>query len=163
MPGERYVTAPLEERIGELLRKRSLKLATAESCTGGLIASRITDIPGSSAYFLGGVVAYANQVKLDLLGVPPGMLAQFGAVSEQTVLEMARGVRSLLRADIGLSVSGIAGPGGGTPEKPVGTVWIGLSMQNGEQARLFHFRGARLQNKASAAQAALEWLLETLK
>jgi PncC family amidohydrolase len=111
-----------EEKIALLLRARCQTLATAESCTGGLIASRITDIPGSSDYFLGGVVAYDNRIKISLLGVPPGLLAQYGAVSRETVREMAAGARTALGADIAISVSGIAGPGGGTPEKPVGTV-----------------------------------------
>ncbi len=154
---------PLEQIIGPLLRTRGLKLATAESCTGGLVAHRITNVPGSSDYFLGGVVAYDNQVKMDLLGVPAGLLAQYGAVSEETVHAMAEGVRALLRADVAVSLSGVAGPAGGSAEKPVGTAWIGLAAPEGTWARLFCFSGDREQNKASAAAAALQFLLDYLK
>ena len=156
------MTDSLEMQIGDLLRERKLKLATAESCTGGLIASRITDIPGSSDYFLGGVAAYAYEAKVALLGVSWDTLHNHGAVSRETVLEMARGARQALQADIAVSVSGIAGPGGGLKDKPVGTTWIGLSSGEGEWARLFCFEGDRLQNKASSADAALQLLLDYL-
>lgn len=156
------MTDSLEMQIGDLLRARNLKLATAESCTGGLIASRITDIPGSSDYFLGGVAAYAYEAKVALLGVSWDTLHNHGAVSRETVLEMARGARLALQADIAISVSGIAGPGGGLKDKPVGTTWIGLSSGEGEWARLFCFEGDRLQNKASSADAALQFLLDYL-
>jgi PncC family amidohydrolase len=149
-------------QIGDLLRVRDLKLATAESCTGGLIASRITDIPGSSDYFLGGVAAYAYEAKVALLGVSWDTLHNHGAVSRETVLEMARGARQALQADIAVSVSGIAGPGGGLKDKPVGTTWIGLSCAEGDWARLFCFEGNRLENKASSADAALQLLLDYL-
>jgi PncC family amidohydrolase len=155
--------ASLEMRIGELLRARRLLLVTAESCTGGLIADRITDVPGSSDYFAGGVVAYANDVKTGTLGVSPVTLAQFGAVSRETVLEMARGARSLLHADIAVSVSGIAGPGGGLPGKPVGTMWIGLVSAEGKWARAFRFPGSRGEVKAAGAEAALQMLLDYLQ
>lgn len=151
-----------ETQIGELLRAQQLKLATAESCTGGLIASRITDVPGSSEYFLGGVTAYAYEAKVALLQVSWNTLHNFGAVSRETVLEMANGVRQALQADVALSVSGIAGPGGGLPGKPVGTTWIGLATGHGEWARLFCFGGDRLQNKSSSAEAALGMLVEYL-
>lgn len=152
----------LEIEIGGLLRARGWKLATAESCTGGLIGHRITDIPGSSDYYLGGVVAYAYEAKAALLGVSWETLQKHGAVSRETVLEMARGARTMLGADIAVSVSGIAGPGGATPDKPVGTTWLGLSTAQGEWARVYCFRGDRAQNKASAAQAALQFILDAL-
>lgn len=153
----------LEYRIGALLRTRGLKLATAESCTGGLVADRITDIPGSSDYFLGAVVAYDNQVKMDLLNVPPGLLARYGAVSEETVRAMAEGARVLLGADIAVSVSGVAGPGGGSPEKPVGITWIGLAAPDGTWARHFCWDGNRRANKQSSADTALRFVLDYLE
>ncbi len=155
--------APFEVEIGKLLRRKGLKLASAESCTGGLISHRITDVPGSSDYFLGGVVAYANQVKVGLLNVSPQTLEEHGAVSREAVLEIARGVRWLLNADLAIGASGVAGPGGGTPDKPVGTVWIGLAAPDGEWTRHFRFPGDREQNKALSAQAALEMVFEYLK
>lgn len=156
------MTDLLEAQIGDLLRTRKLKLATAESCTGGLIASRITDVPGSSDYFIGGVVSYAYEAKVSLLHVSWTTLNTFGAVSRETVVEMARGVCEVFKADIAISVSGIAGPGGGLPNKPVGTTWIGLSAQDGIWARVFCFEGNRLQNKSSFADAALQFLLDYL-
>lgn len=157
------MTNSLETQVGRLLKERGLKLVSAESCTGGLLGSRITDVPGSSEYFLGGVVAYAYEAKVDLLNVSWDTLNTKGAVSRETVLEMARGVRQLLKADIAISISGIAGPGGGTPEKPVGTTWIGLVTQDGEWAQIFHFSGDREGNKNFAAEAALELLLHHLQ
>lgn len=124
----------LEVLVGELLRLRGWQLATAKSCTGGLVGHRLTNVPGSSDYYLGGVIAYANEAKVHLLGVSLETLETCGAVSRETVLEMASGVRQLLSADIGLSVSGIAGPGGGTSEKPLGLTWIGLSAPGYENA-----------------------------
>jgi PncC family amidohydrolase len=156
------VTNSLEIQVGRLLQERKLKLVLAESCTGGLLGSRITDVPGSSEYFLGGVVAYAYEAKVDLLNVSWDTLSTKGAVSRETVLEMARGIRDLLKGDIAMSVSGIAGPGGGTPEKPVGTTWIGLVAADGERAKLFYFSGDREGNKISAVEAALELLLDYL-
>ena len=152
----------LEQTLGPLLRTRGLKLATAESCTGGLVADHITDIPGSSDYFVGGVVAYAYEAKVALLHVSWDTLRLHGAVSPETVIEMARGVRTALGADIGLSVSGIAGPGGGLPEKPVGITWIGLSARDGDWSRKFVWDGDRLANKESSAQAALQFVLDYL-
>jgi len=153
----------IEIQVGRLLRERGLKLALAESCTGGLLASRVTDVPGSSVYFLGGIVAYAYDAKADLLGVAWDTLNTRGAVSRETVLEMAQGVRSRMRADLALSVSGIAGPDGGTPEKPVGTTWIGLAAEDGAWAKIFQFAGDREGNKMSAADAALSLLLDYLQ
>ena len=153
----------LETQIGSILHDRGLKLALAESCTGGLVGNRITDIPGSSEYFLGGIVAYAYKAKVDLLGVSWDTLNSTGAVSRETVIEMARGALKALNADIAVSVSGIAGPGGGTAEKPVGTTWIGLAAKDGEWAWVFQFSGDRVQNKAYAAEAALQMLLDYLQ
>ncbi len=160
---EVYVANSLEVEIGKLLHERKIKLALAESCTGGLIGNRITDVPGSSEFFWGSVVAYAYEAKVSLLGVSWDTLNVHGAVSRETVLEMARGTRRVLNTDIGVSVSGIAGPGGGTDEKPVGTTWIGLAANDGEWAQLFHFSGERVQIKMAAADAALRLLLHYLE
>jgi PncC family amidohydrolase len=154
---------PIEIQVGRLLQERGLKLVLAESCTGGLLGSRITDVPGSSEYFWGGVVAYAYEAKVDLLGVSWETLNTKGAVSRETVLEMANGVRRLMKADIALSVSGIAGPGGGTPDKPVGTTWVGLVAGDGAWANPFQFSGDREGNKLSAVEAALGLLLDYLQ
>jgi len=154
---------PLEVTIGILLHERGLKLAVAESCTGGLLCDRITDVPGSSEYFIGGFVSYAYEAKVKSLGVRWDTLKAYGAVSRETVLEMARGARTALAADLGIAVSGIAGPGGGMPEKPVGLTWIGLSAPDGEWARVFRFPGDRKQNKASSAEAALQLLWDYLQ
>jgi PncC family amidohydrolase len=153
----------LESQIGALLRQRGLKLAIAESCTGGLVGHRITNVPGSSDYFIGGVVAYAYEAKVALLGVSWETLSKFGAVSHETVLEMAAGARRVLETDIAISVSGIAGPGGGLPNKPVGTTWVGLAAPEGQWARVSCFPDDREQNKASAAEAALQLLLDYLQ
>ena len=157
-----FIETAIETRIGDLLRQRNLKLAVAESCTGGLIGHRITNVPSSSDYFTGGFIAYANSAKVNLLGVSGDILIRFGAVSRETVLEMAAGARRELETDIAVSVSGIAGPGGGLPDKPVGTVWVGLFAPDGKWARVFCFPGNRQQNKASAAEAALQMLIEYL-
>lgn len=154
---------PLEILLGQLLRTRGLKLATAESCTGGLIADRITDVPGSSDYFVGGFAAYAYEAKVATLGVSWDTLHKFGAVSREVVLEMARGARKALGADIAISVSGIAGPGGGLPDKPVGTTWIGLVTPEGESAQVFYWKGDRRENKELSAQAAMKMAIEHLK
>ena len=153
----------LEFKIGDLLRARGWTLATAESCTGGLVADRITNIPGSSDYFVGGIVAYANAVKIQTLGVSGETIERCGAVSRETVLEMAQGARAALHADIAVSVSGIAGPGGGQPGKPVGATWIGLAAADGAWARVFTWDGDRVQNKASSAEAALQMLYDYLQ
>jgi PncC family amidohydrolase len=157
------VTDTLEMQVGRLLQERGLKLVLAESCTGGLLGSRITDVPGSSEYFLGSVVAYAYEAKADVLKVSWNTLNTKGAVSRETVLEMAHGVRNLLKADIAISISGIAGPGGGTPEKPVGTTWIGFVTGEGAWARTFRFSGDREANKVAAVEAALQLLLDYLQ
>ena len=154
---------PLEVIIGKPLRERGLKLSVAESCTGGLLCDRITDVPGSSDYFIGGFISYAYEAKVKSLGVSWDTLRAYGAVSRETVLEMARGARRALDTDIGIAVSGIAGPGGGMPEKPVGLTWIGLSAPDGEWARVFTWQGDRLKNKAQSAEAALQLLLDYLQ
>ena len=154
---------PLEVLVGELLRMRGLRLAVAESCTGGLIGHLLTNVAGSSTYYMGSVTAYAYEAKVRILGVSWVTLEKFGAVSAETVIEMARGVRTALAADIGISVSGIAGPAGGTPDKPVGTIWIGVSSPKDEYARQFLFLGNRLAVKEQAAQAALHLLVEHLQ
>ena len=156
------MTEKLEIQIGNLLRVRGLKLATAESCSGGLIADRITDVPGSSDYFRGGIVAYAYEAKVALLGVSWNTLRSHGAVSRETVVEMARGARIALGADVAVSVSGIAGPGGGLPGKPIGTTWIGLSSTEGDWARNFIWDGDRRANKQFSADAALQFVADYL-
>ena len=153
----------LEILVGSILRERGYKLVAAESCTGGLIGSRITDVSGSSEYFLGSIVAYAYDVKVALLDVPWETLNTHGAVSRATVIQMAKGARNRLGGDIALSVSGIAGPDGGTLDKPVGTTWVGLVSDEGAWAKEFHFSGNREQNKSSAADAALQMLLDYLQ
>jgi PncC family amidohydrolase len=157
------VANQLEIQVGHLLQRRRWKLVVAESCTGGLLGSRITDVPGSSEYFPGGVIAYAYEAKVELLGVSWDTLNTKGAVSRETVVEMARGACQRLRGDIAVSVSGIAGPGGATPEKPVGTTWIGLVTGDMEKAELFHFSGDREANKRYAVEAALRLLLDYLE
>lgn len=152
----------MEDAVGRSLTDQGLTLATAESCTGGRIGDRITNAAGSSAYFLGGVVAYSNEVKMSLLGVSEATLQAHGAVSEATAREMAEGVRKRFGADLGLSVTGIAGPEGGTREKPVGTVHIGLAAKTGTQARKYRFRGGRDQVKAQTTMMALDWVRRDL-
>lgn len=154
---------PVEYLIGELLTRRNLHLAVAESCTGGLIGDRITNVPGASDYFLGGAITYSDQVKRQLLGVNSQTLDMHGAVSREVALEMAQGVRDLLNAEIGLAVTGIAGPTGGTAEKPVGLTWIGLSTVQANQAYRYVWSGDRLRNKEQSAEQALELLLDYLQ
>ena len=143
------------------LRKRGLKLAVAESCTGGLLGERITNVPGSSDVFLGGVIAYHNDVKRAELGVSQPDLDRHGAVSEEVVTQMAAGVRGRLGADVSIAITGIAGPGGGTPDKPVGLVWIAVSVPE-TRAKRFQLIGDRTEIRQRAAQAALEMLRRTL-
>jgi nicotinamide-nucleotide amidase len=145
----------LEQVLGQLLVERKKTIATAESCTGGLIGARLTNVPGSSGYFERGVVTYSNQSKVELLQVPAGIIEQYGAVSEQVAILMAQGVRKLAGTDYGLSVTGIAGPGGGTPQKPVGLVYIGFAHEGDALAQKFMFGEDRRTNRERAAQAAL--------
>ena len=153
----------LEAVLGETLDSRGLTIATAESCTGGLVGHRITNVPGSSKYYLGGVTSYAYHSKVRLLDVKWQTLESHGAVSQETVAEMAAGVRASLDADIGIAVSGIAGPGGGSPGKPVGLVWLGLSTPDGDWTRDHNFKGDRIAVKEQAAEGALQFILDYLE
>ena len=159
---------PYEIHVGELLKEKKMKLVLAESCTGGLVGNLITNIAGSSDYYLGSVTAYAYEAKEALLGVRHDTLLKYGAVSRPTVLEMASGVRKSLAGDIplasiiGVSISGIAGPGGGLPDKPVGTVWFGMSTVDGDWAWRCLFKGDRVQNKRAAARTALKLVIAYL-
>jgi PncC family amidohydrolase len=153
----------LEVIVGRLLDRCEVTLAVAESCTGGLIGHRITNVPGSSAYYQGSVTAYAYDVKELILHVRHDTIRRHGAVSEQTALEMARGVRRAFRADVGLSVTGIAGPGGGMPGKPVGLVYIALAAPVGEWVERRVWDGNRWENKECSAEAALDLLRRYLE
>ncbi len=146
----------IESRLVKALIENNMKIATAESCTGGMIAAKITSVAGSSGCFDCGVVTYSNEQKHKLLGVKEETLSEHGAVSEQTALEMCKGVRNLANADFGISVTGIAGPGGGIPEKPVGTVWIGICGKNVHKAFKFLFSGDRNQVRQQTAITAME-------
>jgi nicotinamide-nucleotide amidase len=159
--GDAYLGAEdetLEESVGRLLRTRGLTLAVAESCSGGLICHRLTNVPGSSDYFQGGMVTYSNQAKMDLLHVPLEALQTQGAVSASTAGYMAQGVVRQFKAGLGLAVTGIAGPAGGTPDKPVGTVFMGLASPEGVKTRHCLFCGSREEIKILTAQTALDWL-----
>ncbi len=153
----------LEERLLNLFTARKLTLATAESCTGGLLADRLTNVSGSSEYYLGGVVSYAYSAKEALLGVDHDTLVREGAVSEAVARQMAEGARNRLSADVGIGITGVAGPGGGTAYKPVGLVWIGLADSSGSRAVKYQWDGDRLGNKQQSAQAALEMLVAWIK
>lgn len=153
----------LEGVVGDLLTLKGLTLAIAESCTGGLLSHRLTNIPGSSAYFHQGIIAYDNKVKVKLLGVSAEILASRGAVSEEVALAMARGVRELAGTDIGIGITGIAGPGGGTPAKPVGLVYLAIDYQGATQVRKELFQGGREEIKWRATQSALDMLWRLLK
>ena len=153
----------LETRIGKHLFQKKLTLGLAESCTGGLIGHLITNVPGSSEYFMGSVVSYAYQAKVNLLGVSWDTLKTYGAVSSETVLEMSRGARKTFNSDIGLSVCCIAGPGGATPSKPVGTSWCALYTPEGDWSYHFLLEGSRVSIKEQLAKRALEVLLNYLE
>lgn len=152
----------LENELYEMLTRHGWSLSTAESCTGGLVSHRITSAPGCSVYYLGGVIAYSNAVKMSLLGVPEDVLRAFGAVSAECALAMARGVRQRIGADIGVSTTGIAGPGGATATKPVGLVYIACSTPWGDVVEEHHFRGDRKETIVASAAAALKSVLEQL-
>jgi nicotinamide-nucleotide amidase len=152
----------IAERVSQLLTEQKLTLAVAESCTGGLVSHWLTNVAGSSAYFIGGVVAYAYDAKERLLGVNHNTLYDHGAVSEPTAREMARGVRRALGTDVGVSVTGIAGPGGGLPDKPVGLTWVAISAREYEHAEHFIWKGQRLENKEKSAEAALQMVIDYL-
>jgi len=153
----------LENQVGQILAERKLTLATAESCTGGLLGHRLTNVVGSSAYYAGGVVAYSYETKEHLLGVHHDTLYEHGAVSTETAVEMARGVRRALGTDLGIAITGIAGPGGGLPGKPVGLVYIALSFRAGDVVKRYVWDSDREGNKARSAEAALELLREFLQ
>jgi len=154
--------ARLEEEVGNLLRKNRLTLGMVESATGGLISHLITNIPGSSDYYKGSITAYSNEAKIEVVGVKAKTISQYGTVSSQVVKEMAERGRKVLAVDICLADTGIAGPSGATPGKPVGLFYLGLSHQAGTYSQKHVFRGEREQNKRSAAEAALIWLKEYL-
>jgi len=145
----------LEEVVGSMLIKKGMTLATAESCTGGLLAHKITSIPGSSAYFMGSVIAYSNEVKINQLNVKPSTLKKYGAVSEATVKEMVQGALDLLKTDLAISISGVAGPGGGTPEKPVGTIWIAIGDRKNIKAYQLNLWKDRMKNIEYTTTVAL--------
>ncbi|MFI5252094.1 MAG: competence/damage-inducible protein A [Bacteroidota bacterium] len=155
-------TEELEEVLGKILTDQRLTIAVAESCTGGNLANRLTNVAGSSYYFERGVITYSNQSKTDLLKIHPDIVEAYGAVSREVAMAMASGIRDIARVDIGLSVTGIAGPSGGTPDKPVGTVWIGYSDEHESFAVKFNFGENRLRVKERASQAALDLLRRKL-
>ena len=150
------------QQIQELCVRRGLTLAVAESCTGGLLGGSLTALSGSSVYFLGGVIAYSNHLKSAILNVPDLVLESEGAVSRAVAEAMAKGVTIVTGADCGISVTGVAGPTGGTPEKPVGTVWVGIHVPTVSPSRLFNFSGDRESVRQQAVEAALEMFLETV-
>ena len=156
------MTAIIEERLGQRLVAASATLAVAESCTGGLIAHRITNVAGSSTYFMGGVVAYADSAKTALLGVPAAIIEEHGAVSESVARQMAEGARGRFGAQYGIGTTGIAGPGGGTKEKPVGLVYIAIAGTSDTVVHRVLFEGNRSQIKALTAEAALHFLEESI-
>jgi nicotinamide-nucleotide amidase len=160
----------IEEVLGIMLKEQNLTLATAESCTGGLIGKLLTDIPGSSSYYLGGIISYGNEVKTGILGVQPLSISKYGAVSHEVASQMALGVRKLMQSDIGVSITGIAGPEGGSKEKPVGTLYIGLSLsnriskkgdgfsENGTKVEKFLLPGNREAIRLRSSRIALDWI-----
>ena len=152
----------IEQDVGKLLHKKGLTLGVVESATGGLISHLLTNIPGSSAYFKGSIIAYSNEIKIEIVGVKAETISRYGAVSAYVAREMARGGRKILAADICLADTGIAGPEGATPGKPVGLFYLGLSRQAGTYSRKHNFTGDREHNKRYAAEAALHWLKEYL-
>ena len=157
MPG---ALVALAERLQGICLGRGITVALAESCTGGLVASTITEVAGSSGYFLGGVVSYSNEAKTALLEVPQAALDAHGAVSAQVAKAMAAGAQARFGAGLAASVTGVAGPDGGTPEKPVGLTYVGLADGSTVEVRRFNFAGDRAANREAAARATLEWLIE---
>jgi len=152
----------LEVIAGKSLAEAGLTLSVAESCTGGLLGDLLTNVPGSSGYFLGGIVAYSDDLKRGLLGVPGDLVNRHGAVSAECALAMAQGVRRITGSDLAVSITGIAGPSGGTPQKPVGTVYVALVGEGVERVEHFLWEGDRVGNKAMSVHAALEMLIEHL-
>lgn len=153
----------VEVVTGRLLGQRGMTVGVAESCTGGLVSHRMTDVPGSSGYYRGSITAYANEVKERALRVRGDTLRRYGAVSEQTALEMAQGARRLFDTDVGLAVTGVAGPDGGTVEKPVGLVYVALAAPDGEWVEWYVWDGDRWENKARSADAVLDLLRRYLE
>lgn len=153
---------PIEEQVGNLLRQKGLTVSLAESCTGGLVGHLLTQVPGSSDYLMGGVIAYSNAAKEQILRVKKQTLDQFGAVSEETAIEMAQGAMELFHTDFAIAVTGIAGPASDYSEKPVGLTWIALRSEETTQAESHLWQGDRAENKAQSAEAALQLLLAIL-
>ncbi len=153
----------LSEDVGSLLRSRKETMAVAESCTGGKVGDMITDVPGSSDYFQGGIVSYSNQAKIDLLGVSEEILKSKGAVSEEVAIQMAEGVRKALKATYGIGITGIAGPMGGSKAKPVGLVHIAVASSSEHLCESRVFKGSRTEVKSAAARRALEMLIAFIK
>jgi len=156
---DQYLISRAVAEVGECLRVHDHKLATAESCTGGLLSSTLTDVSGSSEWYAGSVVAYSNEVKTNVLGVPQEVLEKHGAVSEPVVLAMAENVLKVIGADLSVAISGIAGPSGGTPDKPVGTVWMAWAWPGGSRAKSFSFGGDRTAVKEQSVMSAINGLL----
>ena len=152
-----------EAELGNLLKSKKLSLSTAESCTGGGVAAAITSVAGSSEYFMGGIVAYSNDVKVSLLHVSSETLEKYGAVSRETVMEMAAGAMNTLKTDCAIATSGIAGPGGGSLEKPVGTIWIAVAYKNEIVTVMQTGDNGRVKNVQNAIQNAMDLLIEILK
>lgn len=150
--------AALEISTGRLLAEKRLTIACAESCTGGLLTSRLTDVAGSSAYVKGSVVSYSNEIKERLVGVSTATLSEYGAVSEQTAKEMAEGIRNTIETDIGVGITGIAGPDGGTAHKPVGLVYIAVAGSHGTLIKENHFKGTRSEIKLQTTDTALKMI-----
>lgn len=148
----------LEISTGRLLAEKRLTIACAESCTGGLLTSRLTDVAGSSAYVKGSVVSYSNEIKERLVGVSTATLSEYGAVSEQTAKEMAEGIRNTIETDIGVGITGIAGPDGGTAHKPVGLVYIAVAGSHGTLIKENHFKGTRSEIKLQTTDTALKMI-----
>ena len=160
--GDESDLVALAARLQETCLARQLTLAAAESCTGGLVAHLITEVAGSSGYFRGGVVSYDDEIKQTVLGVPAATLAKHGAVSAQTAVAMAEGARARLAADVGLGVTGIAGPGGGSAEKPIGLTYVAVADAQGHEVRRHQWDGDRSSNKHASAEAVLLLALERL-
>jgi len=152
----------ITQTLGTILKKKKMTLATAESCTGGMISTAITEIAGASEYFLGGVIAYDNRIKNKVLGVSKKILEQHGAVSSQTVIAMAKGVQKLMKTDCAIAVSGVAGPGGGTKEKPVGLVYIGIAARKKCWSCECHFKGTREKIREKTVMESLKLLIDRM-
>jgi PncC family amidohydrolase len=163
LPNMHFSEVSRAKALGRLLVKKGLSVATAESCTGGMIGAALTSVPGSSAWFKGGVIAYANSVKRRLLGVPSAILDNKGAVSAETVRAMARGAQRLFATGCALAVSGVAGPDGGTKEKPVGLVYVGLACGKNVRSYEYRFEGDRREIRRQAVEKALEMMIKELR